>query len=197
VTGGSAARGGGSFEGSSPSRKISKTFGSREAARPTRNRKRGEPHGRLRGATNPQAVQRPGLRIRPLRRKPLKPGGTARAERARDLAVPGRSLDDGPGGSGRRDGVGEGAIDEPHERSPVAGFGLRATPRDADRANRYVSGEEPCRSLDPMRSTHGKAGKTNDLLRTGCQRRRARASAPAVRSLSSSGSATSRGSGSP
>jgi len=60
-------------------------------------------------------------------------------------------------------------IDEPHERSPVAGFDLRVAPRDADRANRYVSEQEPCRSLDPMRSTHGKAGKPNDLLRTGCQ----------------------------
>ena len=198
MTGGPAARGGGSFEGSSPLRKISQTtFGSREAVRPTRNRKRGEPHGRLRGATNPRAVQGSGPRIRLLRRKPLKPGGTARAERVRDVAVPSRSLDDGPGGSGRRDGVGEGAIDEPHERSPTAGRGLRAAPHGLDRTNRDVSEVEAFLGLDPMRSAHGVVVMANDPPRTGCRGRRATASAAAVKSPSSPDSLTTERRGVP
>jgi hypothetical protein len=81
--------------------------------------KLGEPHGRLRGATNPRTVERVDLRICSLRRKPLEPGGTARAERARDVAVPSRSPGDGLDGSGRSDGrVDEGAKGQPQERSP-------------------------------------------------------------------------------
>lgn len=55
--------------------------------------------------------------------------------------------------------AGEGAIDEPHERSPTTGRGLRAEPSALDRANRDVSEEESCPSLDPMRSTHGEVEK--------------------------------------
>jgi hypothetical protein len=43
--------------------------------------KRGEPHGRLQGATNLQGIEQS---------KPSEPGGTARTERARRLATPGR-----------------------------------------------------------------------------------------------------------
>ena len=43
--------------------------------------RRGEPHGRLQGATDLQGMARS---------KPSKPGGTARTERVRDLASPGR-----------------------------------------------------------------------------------------------------------
>jgi len=60
--------------------------------------KRGEPHGRLRGATNPRTVERVDLRICSLRSKPLEPGGTAGAEHDRDVAVPIRSPGDGLGG---------------------------------------------------------------------------------------------------
>jgi hypothetical protein len=122
--------------------------------------KRGEPHGRLRGATNPQAVEGAGLRIRPLRRKPLKPGGTAGTEHVRDVAVPDRSLGDGPGGCGRSDGrVGGGAIDEPHERSPGRRGRPSGRPRFSDRANRYASEQESRRCLDPMRSIYGTGSK--------------------------------------
>lgn len=123
--------------------------------------KRGEPHGRLRGATNPRTVERVDLRICSLRRKPLKPGGTAGAEHDRDVAVPIRSLGDGPGGGRRSDGcVDEGAIDEPQERSPETSrsiFGSTGT--QLDRANRYASEQESRRCLDPMRSIYDRCGK--------------------------------------
>jgi hypothetical protein len=53
----------------------------------------------------------------------------------------------------------KGRIDEPHERSPTTGLGLRAEPSALDRANRDVSQEESCPSLDPTRSTHGEVEK--------------------------------------
>ena len=141
--------------------------------------------------------------LRPLRRKPSKPGGTARTEHVRDVAVPGRSLDDGSGGSGRRDGrVGEGAIDEPHERSPTKGtaFGplLWFGPREPVRLCRGGVSESRSAAAEKMqRSIHGVVAKANEPSRTGCQRRRARVSALAVKSLSSSGTPTSRGRGYP
>jgi len=96
--------------------------------------KRGEPHGRLRGATNPRTVERSDLRIRPLRRKPLKPGGTARTEHIRDVAVPERSPGDGLGGMWTQDGrVGGGAIDEPQERSPGRGSTFGSVSRSGPR----------------------------------------------------------------
>jgi hypothetical protein len=192
-------RGGERFEGWTPQGTIPPDVSPRPTGRwsveksiDTRNRKRGEPQGWLQGATNLQAVQGPGLRTGPLRRKPLKPGGTARTERVRNVAVPDRSLGDGSGGSGRRDGrVGGEVIDEPHERSPTVGLGLRAESDGMDRANRYASEEEVCRGLDPMRRTYDGMAKANDPSRTRYERRRALAPVRAVKSLSSSGTPTS------
>jgi hypothetical protein len=96
-----------------------------------------------------------------LRRKPLKPGGTAGTEHARDVAVPSRSLGDGLDGKvdavtvvsaeGRsmnpRRGVRDGAVD------------LRVGGDAPDRANRYASEQESRRCLDPMRSIYGGGGK--------------------------------------
>jgi hypothetical protein len=75
----------------------------------------GEPHDRLQDATSLQAVARS---------KPSEPGGTARAERARNLAGPSRRADLPQKRSVRewtRDGdVGGGAdFGKPQERSPV------------------------------------------------------------------------------
>jgi len=132
----------------------SATFGSRlgreaESGSP----KRGEPHGRLRGATNPQAVEGVDLRICPLRRKPLKPGGTAGTEHVRDVAVPNRSLGDGPGGCGRRTVVSaKGRSMNPMRGVRDVEVDLRVGWDGPDRANRYASEEELRRCLDPMRS---------------------------------------------
>ena len=65
------------------------------------------------------------------------------------------------------------------------GHGLRAATGGLDRANRDVSEEEAWSGLDPMRSAHGVVAKANEPLRTGCWRRRAMASALAVKSPSS------------
>jgi len=83
----------------------------------------GEPHDRLLDATSQQAVARS---------KPSEPGGTARAERARNLAVPGRREglpQKGPAREWTRDGdVGGGAdFGKPQERSPVES-GVAAQP---------------------------------------------------------------------
>lgn len=83
----------------------------------------GEPHDRLQGATNLQAVARS---------KPSEPGGTARAERVRCLAGPSRRAGLPQRRSARewtRDGdVGGGAnFGKPQERSPVEN-GVAAQP---------------------------------------------------------------------
>jgi len=62
----------------------------------------------------------------------------------------------------------EGQLDEPHERSPTVGRGLRAAPRGADRANRYASEEGAGQGLDPMRSAYGAVVKANEPLCTRC-----------------------------
>jgi len=68
------------------------------------------------------------------------------------------------------------------------GLGLRAGTVSSDRANRYVSVEESCRRLDPMRSAHGRVVKANESPGTERQRRHAKASVSAVKSLSSTDS---------
>jgi hypothetical protein len=60
------------------------------------DRKLGEPHGRMQGATNLQGVERS---------KPPKSGRTARAERVRSLATSGRRAGLGSSGSGRTTSV--------------------------------------------------------------------------------------------
>jgi hypothetical protein len=60
-----------------------------------------------------------------------------------------------------------------------------------DRANRYVSEEEAWQGLDPMRSAHGVVVMANEPPRTGCRRRRAKASVLAVKSPSNAASLTS------
>jgi len=60
--------------------------GAGQGARPSpESPKRGEPHGRFQGATNLESAGRS---------KPSKPGGTARAERTRRVASPGRRQSD-------------------------------------------------------------------------------------------------------
>jgi len=85
----------------------------------------------------------------------------------------------------------KGRIDEPHERSPTTGFSLRAVPCGADRANRYVSEEEARQGPIPMRSAYGAVVKANEPSHTRCWRRRATASAAAVKSLLGSTVSTS------
>jgi hypothetical protein len=95
-----------------------------------------------------------------LRRKPLEPGGTAGAERARDVAVPGRSPGDGLDGSGRSDVMSaEGRSMNPKRGVRCVGASLRVGCDGPDRANRYASEQERCRCLDPMRSIHDSGGK--------------------------------------
>jgi len=123
--------------------------------------KRGEPHGRLRGATNPRTVERADLRIRSLRRKPLKPGGTARAEHCSGRGSPEPK-------SGRRprrdvDAVtvvsAKGRSMNPKRGVQNVEVSLRVGWDGQDRANRYASEQERCRCLDPMRSIHGRGGE--------------------------------------
>jgi len=71
------------------------------------------------------------------------------------------------------------------------GTAFGPSPTGSDRANRYVFEEEAGQGLDPMRNAHGVVRKANEPPHTGCRRRRAGASAPAVKSPSSPASSTS------
>lgn len=62
----------------------------------------------------------------------------------------------------------KGRFDQPHERSPAAGLGLRAMSSRMDRANRYASEEEVWQGLDPVRSAYGAVVKANEPLCTRC-----------------------------
>jgi hypothetical protein len=79
------------------------------------NLKRGEPHGRLQGATDLQGTAR---------RKPSKLGGTARTERTRELAAPGRRQRHPLAGERGREWTRAADVDggvifgQPQERSP-------------------------------------------------------------------------------
>jgi hypothetical protein len=55
------------------------TFGSRKAVRPTGSWKRGEPHDRLRGATNPHVVEGSDLRIGPAAEEAAEAGRNGRS----------------------------------------------------------------------------------------------------------------------
>jgi hypothetical protein len=72
VTGKAAAGEGKAPKGVAPVRRVGRRQQSAVGAKP------GGSHGRLRGATNPRCC---------VRRKPSKPGGTARTERAREVAI--------------------------------------------------------------------------------------------------------------
>jgi len=107
----------------------------------------GEPHDRLQGATNLQAVARS---------KPSKPGGTARAERARNLAGPSRRVGL-PNRSSIREwtrggDVGGGAnFGKPQERSPVR-IGVAAQPAPG-----------PCGLAGSESATKGLSGRTKPV----------------------------------
>jgi hypothetical protein len=79
--------------------------------------KLGEPHGRLRGATNSQGAARS---------KPSKPGGTARTERVGRVAPSRRSWFRPAGVDAQSLCRRRGTLDEPHERSQPAAQRLRA-----------------------------------------------------------------------
>jgi len=99
-----AAGEGNTSKGTAPAGKVGCTAVTFRRGRSAVSWKPGEPHGRLRGATNPQGL---------VWSKPLKPGGTARAERARDWHF--RALACQEWTHRERDG---GAIfEKPHERS--------------------------------------------------------------------------------
>jgi hypothetical protein len=67
----------------------------------------------------------------------------------------------------------EGRSMNPKRGVQLAEVGFRVGSSVQDRANRYASEEDACRRLDPMRSTHDRVAKANELPGTRCQRRRA------------------------
>jgi hypothetical protein len=85
-------QGGKSFEGSAPSRMEQPPPSGLRANEERPHQKHGESHGRLQGAIDLQGVERS---------KPSESGGTARTERVRRLAPPGRRSGLGRPGSGR------------------------------------------------------------------------------------------------
>lgn len=161
-------RGGESFEGSTPARTASRNprttrverggiFGFQEA------RNAGGPHGWLQGATNLQAAKGHGSSDRcPAAEKTIGAG-----RNGRDGTSSGRgSL----GPKDERRLIWEwtqwqlcrrrGSIDEPHERSPTTGSGLRTAISGRDRANRCVS----------LKRRHAEVSTITGALGKRCQR---------------------------
>jgi hypothetical protein len=121
----SAAGEGNASKGVAPSRKgAGAIFGSCPRAP-----KRGEPHGRLRGATNPRDARGDVPRgTTPAAEETVEAGRNGKDGTSPGLATPGRRAGSGPSGSGRSGMTGGGANDEPHERSRAiaTAFGLAA-----------------------------------------------------------------------